>query len=191
MARRAAQNNSTSTSFSRPAPTKEYPKRDLKFIGGLLFFFGIGFVGLLNVQPWIAVARQMGKQISFVPFLGSLINIPFLGGWIQWGVKESLSILGITFWGMTQYMELIPEFTKGKLKEWLVRIRYFVYVFEFVVCFMQFPAYKGGYAALAEDFPNLDVSAIDWWNLLVILPISAFAFEFIFLVLKKIKENLG
>lgn len=165
--------------------------KNLKIIGKLLFLGGVGFVGVLNVQPWIDVARQMAKQITFVPFLGSLIKIPFLGGWIQWGATESLSILGMVFWGMTQYMELIPEFTSGETKVWLTKVRYLVYVFEFVVCFMRFPAYEGGYAGLAEDFPNLDISSVDWWNLLVILPISAFAFEAIFLVLKRIKENLG
>lgn len=142
------------------------------------------------MQPWIDVAKQMGKEISFVPFLGSLIRIPFIGGWIQWIVVESVSILGMVFWGMTQYMQLIPSFVDGELKKWLIKIRYLVYIFEFIVCFMRFPAYEGGYPALAEDFPNLDVGLIDWWNLLVILPISAFAFEVIFLVLAKIKANL-
>jgi hypothetical protein len=177
---------------SRAAGSRQYPARNLKIIGGLLFFGGLGFIGLLNVQPWIAVAKQMASEITFVPFLGSLIRIPFLGGWIQWGVKESLSILGMVLWGITQYMELIPEFVKDPSKKlWLKRIRYLIYIWEFAVCFIRFPAYEGGYAGLAEDFPNLDASLIDWWRLIVILPLCAFSFEVIFHTLKKVREGLN
>jgi hypothetical protein len=50
-----------------------------------LAWSGIGFVGLLNVQPWIELAKQISKQLTNIPFLDSLVKIPFLGGWIEWG----------------------------------------------------------------------------------------------------------
>ena len=46
----------------------------------LLMLAGIGFVGLLNVQPWIELARQIAKELTNIPFLDSLVSIPFLGG---------------------------------------------------------------------------------------------------------------
>lgn len=167
------------------------PTKNLTVIGRFLFLTGIGFIGLLNVQPWIEVAKQIAPQIRSVPFLGSLVQIPFLGGWIEWIIAESISILGVVLWGITQYMEVIPDFvTEPEAKKWLIKIRYLVYIFEFAVCFMRFPAYQGGYAALAEDAPNWDVSLIDWWNLLVFLPLSAFAFEVGFHTLKHVLKGL-
>ncbi len=90
---------------------------NLMTVGRFLAWSGIGFVGLLNVQPWIELAKQISKQLTNIPFLDSLIKIPFLGGWIEWVFLNIVAILGIVLWGITQYIEVLPMIVNNPSQE--------------------------------------------------------------------------
>lgn len=151
----------------------------IKGAGRFLFYSTISFVGLLNIQPWVAVAKQMKAAITFVPLLSSLTRIPFLGGCLLWlsSNEVSLSFLATGLWALTQYLEMEET-------EWIRKRRPLIYAWEFSVIFLHFPPYEGGYTALVEDFPYWSPDSVMWWNL-VFSVITAFAFEFIYKILKK------
>lgn len=77
-----------------------------------LFTMGLGAMMLLNCQPWLELAAQIAGQIKIVPFLDSLIAIPYLGGWIQWLAVNGARILGLLLWISVQLIEIIPMVAK-------------------------------------------------------------------------------
>jgi hypothetical protein len=77
-----------------------------------LFTMGLGAMMLLNCQPWLELAAQIAGQIRIVPFLDSLIAIPYLGGWIQWLAVNGAKILGLLLWFSVQLIEIIPMVAK-------------------------------------------------------------------------------
>ena len=168
-ARAERNNSSTSGGGSR---------QKLKGMGRWLFLGTITFIGLLNIQPWVQVALQMKRAITFVPFLKTLIQIPYLGGCLLWLSSNdvALSILATGLWALTQWLELAEWTNKNQ--------RFLIYCWEFLVIFMHFPPYEGGYTAFFEDLPHLRADSVDWWNLILSV-IAAFAFETIYKVLKK------
>lgn len=149
---------------------------------------GIGFVGLLNVQPWIELARQIAKELTNIPFIDSLVQIPFLGGWIAWFFLNIVSVLGIVLWGITQLMEILPSIVKNPTPN-IIAYRWIAYLFESFICLLRFPFYQGGMNAIIEDFPNWDSSLIDWW-MLGLFVVTMFSFEAIFHLVKNVRANL-
>jgi hypothetical protein len=108
------------------------------------------------------LARKIVPTITTIPFLDSLVKVPFLGGWVQWAVKEMVSILGLLLCGTIQIIEIMPMLNPSPV---LNKLRAGAYAIEFLVCFLRFPPYQGGAAALMEDFGRWDSYLIDWWNL--------------------------
>lgn len=161
--------------------------RNPSAIAKFLIWSAIGFVGLLNVQPWIELARQISKQLTNIPFLDSLVQIPFLGGWIEWGFLNIIPILGIVLWGITQLMEVLPMIVSNPTPE-IIRYRWIAYGFEAIIVFLRFPPYEGGIEAIIEDFPNYDASLIDWW-LLVLFLVTMFSFEAIFQLSRNVRSS--
>jgi hypothetical protein len=127
------------------------------FIGGMIFLV------IINAQPWIELARKIVPTITTIPFLSSLIKIPFLGGWVQWAVKEMVSILGLLLCGTIQIIEIMPMLYPNNPA--LKNLRAIAYAIEFLVCFLRFPPYAGGVSAFWDDFGRWDSYLIDWWNL--------------------------
>lgn len=165
-----------SSSRSNPQANR---RTAVKGLGRFLFLSTISFIGVLNIQPWMSVAKEMKSAITFVPFLAALTKIPWFGGWIVWFSNQdnALSAIAVGLWSLTQYCEMtdIP---------WIRQKRWLVYIWEFAIIFIHFPPYEGGYTALIEDFPYLAADSIQWWNLLLSV-VCAFAFEFILNILKK------
>lgn len=127
------------------------------FIGGMVFLI------VINAQPWMEVARRIVPTITTIPFLDSMVKIPFLGGWVQWMVKEMVSILGLLLCGTIQIIEILPMLVPNNPT--LNKLRAAAYSIEFLVCFLRFPPYEGGTAGFLEDFARWDSYLIDWWNL--------------------------
>ena len=177
----SAHNQPSSTPFN-------VSRKRVMTIAKTLTWSGIGFVGLLNVQPWIELAKQISKQLTNIPFLDSLIRIPFLGGWIEWGFLNLVAILGIVLSGITQLMEILPSLVDNASSN-IITYRWIAYSFEAVICFLRFPPYEGGVNAVVEDFPSWDASLIDWW-LLVLFLVTMFSFEAIFHLIRNIKTSL-
>lgn len=128
----------------------------------VIFIGGMVFLVIINAQPWMELARKIVPTITTIPFLESLVKIPFLGGWIQWAVKEMTSILGLLLCGTIQIIEIMPMLNSSPV---LKRLRAVAYGIEFLVCFLRFPPYQGGTAGFLEDFGRWDAYLIDWWNL--------------------------
>lgn len=192
----------------------------------ILFTMGIGFLMLMNVQPWLQLAEQLTLQITIIPFLDSLVKIPLLGGWIEWFAVNIARFLGLTLWGIVQFIEVIPmlvndpQILEGWIEAWqnrsyevkgdgsgvdrlkkqynkipsdwmesLSKYRGYAYAIETIVCFLRFPPYEGGMAAILEDAPNWDASLIDWWNL-VFFVITMFGFEICFRVVARLWQGV-
>ena len=76
--------------------TATLPSTALQNIGRVtrvIFIGGMVFLVVINAQPWMELARKIVPTITSIPFLESLVRIPFLGGWVQWAVREMTSIL--------------------------------------------------------------------------------------------------
>lgn len=129
----------------------------------VIFIGGMVFLVIINAQPWMELARKIVPTITTIPFIDSLVKIPFLGGWVQWGVREMTSILGLLLCGTVQIIEIMPMLRPNNSA--LNKFRAIAYAIEFLVCFLRFPPYQGGTAAFFEDFGRWDSYLIDWWNL--------------------------
>jgi hypothetical protein len=162
--------------------------RNLKAIAGFLIVAGIGFIGLLNVQPHIELAKQIAKELTNIPFADSLVQVPFLGGWIEFIFLNLVAILGIVLWGLTQLAQILPMMIENPSQR-LQTYRWIAYGYEAIICFLRFPPYEGGVDAVLEDFGRWDSSLIDWW-ILVLFLVTMFSFELIFVVGKEMRANL-
>ncbi len=171
--------------------TTTYPKinnRNIKAVAGFLIVAGIGFIGLLNVQPHIELAKQIAKELTNIPFLDSLVQLPVLGGWIEFIFLNLVAILGIVLWGLTQLAEILPMMIDNPSQR-LQTYRWIAYGYEAIICFLRFPPYEGGVSAVLEDFGQWDLSLIDWW-ILVLFLVTMFSFELIFVVAKEMRASL-
>ncbi len=175
------------TEGATTTPTK-LNNRNLSVIVRFLFLAGIGFIGLLNVQPHIELAKQIAKELTNIPFADALVKLPFLGGWIEFIVLNLVAILGIVLWGLTQLAQILPILIENP-SERLQAYRWIAYGYEAIICFLRFPPYEGGVDAVIEDFGRWDSSLIDWW-ILVLFLVTMFSFELIFVVGKEIKASL-
>ena len=171
-----------------PATGAKISNRNLRIIGGFLIVAAVGFVGLLNVQPHIELAKQIAKQLTTIPFLDSLVQIPYLGGWIQLLFVNIVAVLGMVLWGVTQYVEILPIFVENPSQA-LKTCRWVAYAYESIVCFLRFPPYEGGVSGVLDDFGRWDSSLIDWW-LLVLFLVTMFSVELVVVVAKEVKTHL-
>lgn len=154
-------------------------------IARFLFTAGIGFLMLINVQPWLELSKAIAKQITTIPFLDSLVAIPLLGGWIEWLFANIIPFLGCILWAIVQVIEITPMLLETSmpllLRARLENYRWVAYSIETIVCFLRYPPYEGGMDAILTDAPNWDASLIDWWNLVFFL-VTMFGFELCFRV---------
>jgi hypothetical protein len=143
----------------------------------LAVVFGIGFLIVLNMQPWIEVAEAAAKEVKVIPFQDALTAIPFVGGVILWVIVNIAKILAVALWAIVNGLENLPSLLKASGRgaipkdamKFLNLARAAAYVVEIVVCWVRYPTYQGGFAAVAMDWPNLQMDLIDWQQLGVFL----------------------
>jgi hypothetical protein len=131
---------------------------------------GIGYLILLNVQPWVDVAEKAAKAVKILPFQDTLVAIPFLGGLILWCIVNASKLLAVALWGIVNGLENLPffldtAFAKKIPKEIIQDLNLYravAYVVEAIVCWIQYPTYQGGWPAVVMDWPNYDMNLIDW-----------------------------
>jgi hypothetical protein len=71
----------------------------------------LGFFSLLNVQPWLAAAKQLaGGSINVIPFGAALASIPYLGKVISWALANILMLGGVVVWAVAQAIQIAPLF---------------------------------------------------------------------------------
>ena len=169
-------------------------------IAGAAFLVGLGYVCVLNMQPWLWLAELMARHITIVPFLDTLTAIPYLGGWIIWISVNIARILGVCLWLGVQLVQIAPMLIRigGLERKWQHRLehldqfRAFVYPIEFLVCFLRFPPYTGGVEGMQNDWPDIDLELIDWGNLGLML-VTAFGIEilvgFIAAIISQARSN--
>jgi hypothetical protein len=138
---------------------------------------GIAFLIILNMQPWVEVAEAAAKEIKVIPFQDALTAIPFIGGVILWVIVNLAKILAVTLWAIVNGIEQLPALLKASGRgtipkdamKFLNLARAVAYVAEITVCWVRYPSYQGGFAAVAMDWPNLQMDLIDWQQLSVFL----------------------
>lgn len=185
--------NQNGTAAQETATTRQDSNFTVIRIARFLFTAGIGFLMLINVQPWLELSKAIAKQITTIPFLDSLVAIPLLGGWIEWLFANIIPILGCVLWAIVQMIEVMPMLTESSipanLKERLEKYRWVAYAIETIVCFLRYPPYEGGMDAILSDAPNWDSSLIDWWNLVFFL-VTMFGFELCFRVIVTVWQGV-
>jgi hypothetical protein len=156
---------------SKSGSTMQTKLKHLGEVTRWIFITGMGFLLIINAQPWMELAARIAPTLTKIPFIGSLVKLPFLGGWIQWALGEIVSILGTVLCVTIQIVEILPMMVEGSVefKRKLNTYRWIAYAIEFCVCFMRFPPYQGGTPAFFEDFLQWDWYLIDWWNLIFFL----------------------
>ncbi|KAM3100454.1 hypothetical protein ACKFKF_11585 [Phormidesmis sp. 146-12] len=161
-----------------------------------LFIAGLCFMMLVNVQPWMRLAKELADQIRYIPFLSSLVQIPLIGGWIAWIALNLSQFLGVILWGTIQAIETLPmlleEHAIKQPQSWMTSLERYkggAYIFEAIVCFMAFPPYKGGIDMIVRDFPNWDANLIDWWAM-IYFTVTMFGFEFCLRVALRVWEGM-
>lgn len=55
----------------------------------------IGWLMILNAQPWLKFADMAAPMVSNVPFAKALISIPYLGGWLEFLGNNMAAIVGL------------------------------------------------------------------------------------------------
>lgn len=131
---------------------------------------GIGYLILLNVQPWVDVAEEAAKAVKILPFQDTLVALPFLGGLILWVIVNASKLLAVALWGIVNGLENLPffldtAFAKKIPKEIIKDLNVYravAYVIEAIVCWVQYPTYQGGWSAVVQDCPYWDMNLIDW-----------------------------
>lgn len=68
----------------------------------------IGYLMVLNAQPWFSFARYTAPMLQHIPLVDVLIKIPFLGGWIQFIAQNIVAIAGLLAWAVIQFLEILP-----------------------------------------------------------------------------------
>lgn len=107
--RQTTTNDRTKT---KPTGTGRSPWGTIRRFSKFIFLAGLGAMMLLNCQPWLELAAQIAGQIKIIPFIDSLVAIPFLGGWILWLAVNGARILGLLLWISVQIIEIIPMIAK-------------------------------------------------------------------------------
>lgn len=138
---------------------------------------GIGFLIVLNMQPWVEVAESAAKEVKVIPFQDALTSIPFIGGVILWIIVNLAKILAVALWAIVNGIEQLPALLKASGRgaipkdsmKFLHLARAVAYVVEVTVCWVRYPTYEGGFAAVVMDCPNLQMDLIDWQQLSVFL----------------------
>lgn len=137
---------------------------------------------LLNLQPWLEVGASLSTQIRIIPFLGLLVEIPWVGGWFLLASKALAQILAVLLWAFVQMIQVVPLLhqmqylrLRPALLERAESLRWVAYCVEVAVCFLRFPPYQGGVEAFVLDAPHWQLYLIDWWQFaLLIVAIAAF-----------------
>lgn len=184
--------NQTQAETSTQSTIEFHPSLPIKIIG-FCILGGLGYLMLLNVQPWIDVADLAAKEVKILPFQDTLVAIPYLGGLILWCIVNGAKILAIFLWGIVNGLESLPFFVEtafgNKIPNWIKKdlntYRLIGYVTETIVCWVRYPTYTGGWNAVVSDWPNFDMALIDWNNVVVFL-LSIAGFELCIQAAKRI-----
>lgn len=171
------------------------------FIYILLFcvFMVLGYIMLLNFQPWRDVAKLMLKGMtSGIPFYDAIVSIPFIGGLFLWisnfaALAGIVDILAVGFWGLINGLESLPWFfdtamgsrIPADVKKTIEIARVIAYVVEAIVCWVRYPCCTGGWQAVMDDAPHWDPNLINWESMITFV-IAMFAFEVLLIIARKI-----
>jgi hypothetical protein len=71
---------------------------------------------MLNIQPYISMARQLVAMITDVPFLDFLMMIPFVSSVISLIGRVAADAFGVALWGVLQLLQVLPGIMRGDLK---------------------------------------------------------------------------
>lgn len=184
----------------KPEPKAAEPKTSSRASltpARLTFFLlagaAVAIAASYNLQPWLVIGFDIAQQIQWLPGLGLLSRIPWIGGWFLLAAGALGQITGVVLWAWVQVVQVAPMLQPLARKEWLSELRKYragAYVLEGFALLLRFPPYVGGYDAFWFDFARWDWALIDWANL-GRCAAAVLAFEFIVAFLIKAYRGLN
>jgi hypothetical protein len=88
----------------------------LRWIVVILTLVLLSALTMLNVQPYISMARQLVAMITDVPFLDFLMLIPLVSSVISLVGRIAADAFGVALWGVLQLLQVLPGIMRGDLK---------------------------------------------------------------------------
>lgn len=88
----------------------------LRWIVVVLTLVLLSALTMLNIQPYISMARQLVQMITDVPFLDFLMLIPFVSSLISLIGRVAADLFGVALWGVLQLLQVLPGVMRGDLK---------------------------------------------------------------------------
>ncbi|MBW4460568.1 MAG: hypothetical protein KME47_10045 [Nodosilinea sp. WJT8-NPBG4] len=184
--------------------------------GGVFFIWVIlGLIFLLNVQPWVSVARWISEDIVSLPFDNFLMSIPGVKQLVSFIWNNLVSIMAVALMAICQFFQILalgtesPEAARIIEKIFANRVRVnssdekevakrrwlagCAYILEALVCFIEYPPYEGGISAIIADFPLLEAYYIQYGELvkffLTMLSFEGFIWVILFFSTSKGKST--
>lgn len=140
------------------------------------------FVINFNWQSWLYIGQYIARSIEYTPGLLWLMQVPFVGGFIQGLAGNPGAFCGILLWGVCQlaqsriiYLAFNDREEMDKGLWWLLLA---TYAFEVLINFIHEPFYGDSLGDVLRDMPRFDTYLFDFGAFAVfaakILAVEAF-----------------
>jgi hypothetical protein len=171
----------------RSTPIHDPQRPRINAAGRFLTFTVMGTFTVLSQQVWMHYSDTLLKQINRIPFLGLIVQIPMIGGLIEFFGPWFPDLFGVGVWALINACQSGKDIIKlldirdpwwvAMLTEWS-RPQYvaLAYIAEITLNYDKFPLFKGGIDYLIANYANLDMDLFIWPNVFFLL-ISVLSFE--------------
>lgn len=89
--------------------------KTIRYIGLFLILTLGGVLVVLNLQPYMQMARWLIEVIAYIPLINILTIIPIVSGIVALISRVIADVFGIALWGIIQLAEILPHWIKGDL----------------------------------------------------------------------------
>ena len=185
----------------RQAPPVYTPKKPtISASGRFMVLIVLGTATVLSQQVWLSYGDSIISQITRVPFLGLLEQVPFVGGVLAFLKPWFPDLFGVGVWAMINFSQSGKDLIKllnirdpwwvAQLTNWsqpqFVAI---AYVVEIILNYDRYPIYPGGLGKVWENLSALNADDIVWLNIPLLI-VSTLSFEWLvrFFTVKAVRE---
>jgi hypothetical protein len=170
---------------STPVHDPQRPR--INAAGRFLTFTVMGTFTVLSQQVWMHYSDTLLKQINRIPFLGLIVQVPMVGGVIEFFGPWFPDLFGVGVWALINACQSGKDIIKlldirdpwwvAMLTDWS-RPQYVAaaYIAEITLNYDKFPLFRGGIDYLIANRDNLDMDLFLWPNVFLLL-ISVLSFE--------------
>jgi hypothetical protein len=178
-----------SAQAKRATPIHNPDRPKINAAGRFLVLTVMGTFTVLSQQVWIGYADTLLKQITRIPFLGLITQIPMAGGVVEFFGPWFPDLFGVGVWALInasqsgkhiiKLLDIRDPWWVTMLTDWS-RPQYvaLAYIAEIVLNYDRFPLFKGGIDYLISSYENLDMDLFLWPNVFFLL-ISVLSFEWL------------